>query len=132
MASLLTELLPPLPVNQSCYVIGKGAIWRVAAGIGSEGINLNHPAAAKTKDPVQPPSYGRHLRMCRGLKVWSPVLPCSQQRAVSLQHDSVIHKSEPQEQIGESLRLFPRFSEHSYLQLRFGVLPSDVTPLFAG
>ena len=97
MAPLLTELLPSLPVNQSRYVIGKGALWRVAAGIGSERINLNHPTAAKTKDPIQAPSDSSHLRMGRRLKVRSPVLPCSKQRAVPLQHDSVIHKSEPQE-----------------------------------
>jgi hypothetical protein len=49
----MTELLPSLPINQSRYMIGKGPLRRVAAGIGSERINLNHPTAAKAKDPIQ-------------------------------------------------------------------------------
>ena len=132
MAPLLSKLLPSLSIDQSRNIIGKCAVRRVAAGIGSERINLNHPATAKPKYPVQASSNSGHLRMCRGLKVRSPVLPCGQQRAVPLQYDSVIDKAKPQEQVSKSLWLFTCLSEHSYLQLRFGVLPSDVTPLFAG
>ena len=64
-----------------------------------------------------------------GIKVAPPTLEFSVSQD---RKNAVVDKPEPKQQIGQSLRLFARLSEHTYLQLRFGVLPVEVTALLAG
>ena len=77
--TLLHELLAALVVDQACNRVRERTLFRVAGCAGPDGIALDHPAAAKSKDGIQAGAQRVHLGRRGGHHVRAAIRPAGQQ-----------------------------------------------------
>src|SRR5579872_58842 len=94
------ELFPTLFVNKGCHQVRKRTGLWVARSLRSNGVTLNHPAAAESQNGIESGTQRGHFAVRRGGHIRPAKGPSRQQSPVLEKENTVVHHRVVKEQVG--------------------------------
>ena len=94
----------PLRVDEQRRTIGKGAGLRIAARLGTQRVDVDHPAAAAPRERrVDARRERGELRHAGRIEIFATIRPCRRETAVFVEHDAVVDDRGIVEEIRQTL-----------------------------